>query len=184
MPKHKLKPSNNEACDKDIKKKRKKDKLASTVPLEVEQNEAAPAATSLSSSSSHVREVENGLSSPSTATLPPVVSLPRSIPPHLPFQGYKRKSTITVALPSSIISNAQRGELKSYLVGEIARSLTIFGVDAVIIYEDYPKSPLSSHDATSSLDAFSQELEFFVRNLQYLETPQYLRKWLFPMHPG
>lgn len=30
----------------------------------------------------------------------------------------------------------------------------------------------------------SPSLDFFVRNLQYLETPQFLRKRLFKLHPG
>ena len=40
-----------------------------------------------------------------------------------------RKRTLSVALPASIVENAQGGELKALLVGQIARALTIYGVD-------------------------------------------------------
>jgi hypothetical protein len=44
--------------------------------------------------------------------------------------------TISVALPGSIVANAQTAELKTYLAGQIARALVIFNVDEVIIYQD------------------------------------------------
>lgn len=34
-----------------------------------------------------------------------------------------------MALPASIVENAQGGELKALLVGQMARALTIYGVD-------------------------------------------------------
>lgn len=40
-----------------------------------------------------------------------------------------RHNTISVALPASIVENAQGGELKALLVGQMARALTIYGVD-------------------------------------------------------
>ena len=40
-----------------------------------------------------------------------------------------RKRTLSVALPASIVENAQGGELKALLVGQVARALTIYGVD-------------------------------------------------------
>lgn len=86
-----------------------------------------------------------------------------------------RDHTISIALPASIIANAQSFELRSYLVGQIARALTIFNVDEVVIYEDQSSLPKGE-------DGVSQALSFFVRNLQYLETPQYLRRSLFQIH--
>eukprot|EP00421_Protoceratium_reticulatum_P031820 CAMPEP_0168468354 /NCGR_PEP_ID=MMETSP0228-20121227/57663_1 /TAXON_ID=133427 /ORGANISM="Protoceratium reticulatum, Strain CCCM 535 (=CCMP 1889)" /LENGTH=431 /DNA_ID=CAMNT_0008484109 /DNA_START=22 /DNA_END=1314 /DNA_ORIENTATION=+ len=89
-----------------------------------------------------------------------------------------RQYTLSLALPSSIIENAQSGELKALLVGQIARALTIFSIDEVVIYEDRSDSPQSNDS-----EGLSRAMAFFVRNLQYLETPQYLRKQLLPMHP-
>lgn len=88
-----------------------------------------------------------------------------------------RAHTFSVALPSSIIENAQSGELKAMLVGQIARALTIFSIDEVVLYEDKSDAPQSTDS-----EGLSRGLAFFVRNLQYLETPQYLRRQLLPMH--
>lgn len=88
-----------------------------------------------------------------------------------------RKHTISVALPASIVDNAQSDWLQAVLVGQIARALTIFSVDEVVIYEDKSDSKRREED-----EGLSQSLAFFVRNLQYLETPQYLRRHLLPVH--
>lgn len=77
--------------------------------------------------------------------------------------------TLSIAIPSSIIDNAQSKELRSYLVGQIARTCAIFRVDEIVIYHD------SLHK-----DTVKDKLNFCLTNLQYLETPQYLRKTLFP----
>lgn len=78
--------------------------------------------------------------------------------------------TISIALPSSIIDNAQSKELRSYLVGQIARTCSIFKVDEIIIF----------HDSLNK-GTYKDKLNFCLTNLQYLETPQYLRKLLFPI---
>ena len=43
---------------------------------------------------------------------------------------------MSVAIPGSIVANAQSRELRTYLVGQIARSLAIFNIDEVVIYDD------------------------------------------------
>ena len=55
------------------------------------------------------------------------------IPKILPARPRKsgRSETLSVALPASIVENAQGGELKALLVGQMARALTIYGVDEV-----------------------------------------------------
>ncbi|CBZ51653.1 conserved hypothetical protein [Neospora caninum Liverpool] len=102
----------------------------------------------------------------------------RFVPKVLPFAGARRTRTLSVALPASIIDNAQTAELRAALVGQIARTLTVFGVDEIIVYEDVAAA-ISRGNAE---DGHSRALEFFVRNLRYLETPQFLRKSLFPIH--
>ena len=79
--------------------------------------------------------------------------------------------TLSIVLPSSIIDNAQSKELRTYLIGNIARTIGIFKVSEIIIYHDKLYTNPSSKD----------HLSFFIKNLQYLETPQYLRKSLFPI---
>lgn len=88
-----------------------------------------------------------------------------------------RRTTCSVAIPASIVENAQSWEMKAMLVGQIARALTIYSVDEVVLYEDKHDSPKSPDDET-----VSKAIEFFARNLQYLETPQYLRRQLLPFH--
>lgn len=88
-----------------------------------------------------------------------------------------RKYTVSVALPASVIDNAQNFEMKATLVGQIARALTIYSVDEVILYEDRADAPKDAESAETS-----KGLAFFARNLQYLETPQYLRRQLLPVH--
>eukprot|EP00930_Biecheleria_cincta_P100544 TRINITY_DN9215_c7_g1_i1.p1 TRINITY_DN9215_c7_g1~~TRINITY_DN9215_c7_g1_i1.p1 ORF type:complete len:359 (+),score=56.12 TRINITY_DN9215_c7_g1_i1:45-1121(+) len=91
-------------------------------------------------------------------------------------QGSGRKTTVSVALPASIIDNCQSGELKAILVGQIARALTIYGVNEIVLFEDRSDAPKSNEDGVS------KAMAFFARNLQYLETPQYLRRQLLPVH--
>jgi predicted SPOUT superfamily RNA methylase MTH1 len=54
------------------------------------------------------------------------------------------------------------------MIGEIARTLAMYRVDEIIIYHD---------NKTDKKDS----LNYLITNLQYLETPQYLRKTLFPL---
>ncbi|KAH8739749.1 SpoU superfamily [Cryptosporidium ryanae] len=124
------------------------------------------------------------------------VNTRESILNKIPFSGSPINSTLSVAVPASIAGNAQSFELRAYLVGQIARTLTVFGVNEVIIYEDKSKDvqenggrTISSSTLTKNGNgetiksdsnfACSKWMEFFVKNLRYLETPQYLRKSLF-----
>lgn len=90
------------------------------------------------------------------------------------------KRTVSICIPDSILSNAQSFELRTYLVGQIARTAAIYNVEEIVILKDAH----SSKDSQRKLDYTA----FFIRNLEYVvrdrqETPQYLRKTLFPMHP-
>eukprot|EP00933_Yihiella_yeosuensis_P014100 TRINITY_DN12765_c0_g1_i2.p1 TRINITY_DN12765_c0_g1~~TRINITY_DN12765_c0_g1_i2.p1 ORF type:complete len:385 (-),score=57.16 TRINITY_DN12765_c0_g1_i2:266-1354(-) len=89
-----------------------------------------------------------------------------------------KSTTLSVAVPASIIENAQSFELKAVLVGQIARALTIYGVNEIVLFEDKSDTQWDGDDN----DSPSKSMSFFVRNLQYLETPQYLRKQLLPVH--
>lgn len=96
-----------------------------------------------------------------------------------------RMQTVTIALPGSIIENAQTKELKTYLAGQIARAAVIYQVDEIVVYDDHlgQKSSESGPQASETIqrDAYDCHV-FLMRILQYLETPQYLRKQLFPKH--
>ncbi|MCS7118960.1 MAG: putative RNA uridine N3 methyltransferase [Archaeoglobaceae archaeon] len=72
---------------------------------------------------------------------------------------------IKVAIPSSSLINETDEKIKIYKIGTMARAFAIFKVKEVIIYRD----PV--------LD----ETKLIKKVLEYLETPQYLRKTLFPV---
>jgi hypothetical protein len=101
-----------------------------------------------------------------------------------------RRYTVSVALPGSIILNAQSPELQSRLAGQLARSCAIFNIDEIVVFNDGEASSAQPTPARSNpIDANGGEEQglfdpnaFLARILQYVETPQYLRKSLFPMH--
>ncbi|KAF7458133.1 putative RNA methyltransferase [Cryptosporidium felis] len=113
---------------------------------------------------------------------PPQVENVEKVLSKIPFAGTPSKSTLSIAIPASIVGNAQSFELRAYLVGQIARILSVFGVDEVIIYEDKCKDVTENENRSSKEWVefpCSRWMEFFIKNLKYLETPQYLRKSLF-----
>ena len=79
-----------------------------------------------------------------------------------------QKFTISLALPGSILDNAQSVELRTYLAGQIARALAVFRIDEVVIFND----DTNEGGGNSQLENI----------LKYLECPQYLRKNFFPIH--
>lgn len=47
-----------------------------------------------------------------------------------------RSYTLSVALPGSVLDNAQSPELRTYLAGQIARACTVFCVDEIVVFEE------------------------------------------------
>ncbi|KAA1078460.1 hypothetical protein PGT21_035316 [Puccinia graminis f. sp. tritici] len=115
-----------------------------------------------------------------------------------------RQYTVSIALPGSIVNNAQTWELKTALVGQIARACAIFSVNEIIIFDESvgeadpsakPHQPSSTYgrakyrtpaedlELAGPEDGPFQPSHFVARILEYLECPQYLRKSLFPIHP-
>lgn len=104
-----------------------------------------------------------------------------------PLPRRSRTSTISIALPSSILSNAQSAELRMYLAGQVARAAAVYRVDEIVIFsehldnDDIPSSSSSSRRNSNALATSKDLTHFFATVLDYLDTPQYLRKHLFPM---
>jgi methyltransferase len=99
-------------------------------------------------------------------------------------------------------------ELRTQLIGQIARAATIYHVDEIVVFDDklakqiiqqqrenrrhYARSHRDHHD-TEEVDmeqsteddkrGRSDPHEFMARIFQFCECPQYLRKQFFPMHP-
>ncbi|XVF28904.1 hypothetical protein REPUB_Repub15cG0073000 [Reevesia pubescens] len=91
--------------------------------------------------------------------------------------------TVSIAIAGSIIDNAQSLELATRLAGQIARAATIFRIDEVVVFDNKSKSGNNGAFTTQNNSNENERgAAFLVRILQYLETPQYLRKALFPKH--
>ncbi|KAG6513111.1 hypothetical protein ZIOFF_023419 [Zingiber officinale] len=101
----------------------------------------------------------------------------------------EKKPTVSIAVAGSIIDNAQSLELATLLAGQVARAATIFRIDEVgaalsnnvVVFGNKASADDDSIHPVNNEESQSGAL-FLVRILQYLETPQYLRRRLFPMH--
>lgn len=92
----------------------------------------------------------------------------------------KPEPTVSIAVPGSIMNNAQSRELKTYLAGQIARAACIYKVDEVIVYDDMSHTSKQQTDFGLPNQERNTCLQFG-RILQYCECPQYLRKSLIPI---
>jgi predicted SPOUT superfamily RNA methylase MTH1 len=75
------------------------------------------------------------------------------------------RTLLTLLIPASLTEETSDPRIRTYKVGQIARAAGIFRVDEIVIYK------------TQSRD----DSKFISTVLRYAETPQYLRKEIFPM---
>ncbi|SCM04126.1 RNA methyltransferase, putative [Plasmodium chabaudi chabaudi] len=110
---------------------------------------------------------------------------------------------VSVAIPATIINN-KNDVIKSYLSSYLARIFTIFSISTIYIYDDgfelnrnernenrnsIPPKTNNERPTISSTEKnennkkyeYSYLCKYLHFNLQYLETPQYLRKHIFPI---
>ena len=81
------------------------------------------------------------------------------------------KVKLSIAIPASTISDTPHLREKTAKIGLIGRAAAIFKVDEIILYQDNPKANQA------------RGVDFMALLLNYLETPQYLRKRLFKIEP-
>lgn len=115
-------------------------------------------------------------------TDPPAENPAQQKPPTAPT---KHLRTIAIAVPGSILENAQSFELRTYLAGQIARAACIFRVDEVVVFDDYADAADAKKGTLQDCVGLKNVRRCCVqlgRILQYLECPQYLRKFFFPIH--
>ncbi|XP_070107686.1 putative methyltransferase C9orf114 homolog isoform X2 [Equus caballus] len=93
-----------------------------------------------------------------------------------------RPYTLSVALPGSILDNAQSPELRTYLAGQIARACAIFCVDEIVVFDEEGQDAKTVEGEFRGVGKKGQACVQLARILQYLECPQYLRKAFFPKH--
>lgn len=82
----------------------------------------------------------------------------------------RRKRQLHIAIPASFVADIPQYRDKTAAVGLISRAAAIFRVDGVIVYND----PNGTEDDASFIQLI----------LRYMNTPQYLRKKLFPLSPS
>ena len=77
-----------------------------------------------------------------------------------------------ICIPDSILLKVQTQELQNCLIGQLARIFCLYKINEIIIIHDhsYTKKVMGVEPAV-----------LIQKVLQYLETPQYLRKRLFPI---
>jgi len=81
----------------------------------------------------------------------------------------RRKTELSIAIPASLVSDIPHLREKTSIVGLVGRAAAIFRASNVIIYGD--------------AEAGEREASFIRLILNYMDTPQYLRKRLFPLKP-
>ena len=81
-----------------------------------------------------------------------------------------RKLRFFVAIPDSSLSDEKNLREKTIKIGRFARAFSIFGVNKVIIYKDPTTKNMNSDKSLMKLI------------LDFLNTPQYLRKSIYPLN--
>lgn len=73
---------------------------------------------------------------------------------------------LSIFIPASITAETKDLKIKTYKVGSIGRSAAIFRADQIVVYND---------------NSDRKEVKFISDVLTYMNTPQYLRKKVFPI---
>ncbi len=76
------------------------------------------------------------------------------------------RKRLTIFVPASILSETKDLRIKTYKIGLIGRAAAIFKADKIVIYSD---------------NSDKEEVKFISDVLTYMNTPQYLRKRVFPI---
>ncbi|WP_299522453.1 putative RNA uridine N3 methyltransferase [uncultured Methanobrevibacter sp.] len=81
------------------------------------------------------------------------------------------KDELSVFIPNSFLSESKDLKVRTFKVGVLGRALAVFQIDNVVIYnDDHIKNENGEEDG-----------EFIAEVLNYMNTPQYLRKSAFPI---
>jgi len=80
----------------------------------------------------------------------------------------KRGAPLTIFVPVSMLSDVRSGTEKTIRIGQVARAAAIFRVGRIVVYRDRPSAGMD-------------DLRLMRDVLSYIETPQYLRRRLFPI---
>jgi predicted SPOUT superfamily RNA methylase MTH1 len=95
--------------------------------------------------------------------------------PSARFEASASRASLSIALPGSILLNAQNEELKAVLAAQIARSAAIFGVSEIVVFKEDPPLAAVSHGNKGKYRKVEEDLDenaYLAKILEYLETPQ------------
>ncbi|KAA8584404.1 hypothetical protein FQN60_008189 [Etheostoma spectabile] len=80
-----------------------------------------------------------------------------------------RAYTVSVALPGSVLDNAQSTELRTYLAGQIARACVVFCVDEIVVFDEQGEDVKSVEGEFKGVGKKGHACIQLARILQYLE---------------
>ena len=83
-----------------------------------------------------------------------------------------RAHTLSIAIPTSIVPASHPHELRTYIVGTLARAAAVYSIDEIVLYDDHSQSA-AQHAAAA---------DFLTHVLTYLDAPPHLRRRMFPLH--
>ena len=90
-------------------------------------------------------------------------------------------TTLSVAIPASVLNVESSPELKTVLISRVARALTLHGIDEVVVYDDGLSAGITGgKDKLAEALARQRAVLSLARQLQYAECPPYLRTFFFP----
>ncbi|KAG8408650.1 hypothetical protein J3458_019673 [Metarhizium acridum] len=95
-----------------------------------------------------------------------------------------RDWTVSVAIPTSILTNLATADQRMSIPGRIARALAVFAVDEVVVFDDSPASSRPRQTDTAGYTGDTDPAHFLTHILSFLEAPPFMRKALFPLHPN
>ena len=102
-----------------------------------------------------------------TEAVPSAAAQPNGHAVMTPAATAGRAYTVSIAVPGSVIDNTQTMELATAVAGQIARTAAIFKIDEVVVIDDAANREPGTVGAGAA---------FLARVLQFMETPQYLRR--------
>ncbi|KZX17781.1 hypothetical protein MBCUT_00760 [Methanobrevibacter cuticularis] len=85
------------------------------------------------------------------------------------------KKWVSVFIPDSFLSETTDFKIKTSKIGVIGRALAVFNVNQVIVYKEL------SNNSDTVIERNRRDSDFMVEILDFMNTPQYLRKRAFPI---
>ncbi|KAH6643369.1 putative RNA methyltransferase [Truncatella angustata] len=93
-----------------------------------------------------------------------------------------RDWTVSIAVPGSVLSTCRRDDQRTAVINQIARSLAVFSVDEVVIFDDSPMDKRVKNVDPNSYMGDIDPCGYIEHLLNYVEVPPFMRRALVPFH--